>query len=82
MSTCGTNYVYFERVCVGALFIWNRAGSRGLLGFNFVHTILLFGIWGKHISIFIFQFSWARGGEGEPDISRLVLPQNDVRTGK
>ena len=23
-----------------------------------------------------FQFSWARGGEGEPDISRLVLPQN------
>ena len=30
IMSCGANYVYFERVCVGASFIWNLRIARGL----------------------------------------------------
>ena len=79
--SCGANYVYFERVCVSVRYLFGICGLRGLF---LVFLIYDFKYWGRKAanSRGQFQFSWGRGGEGEPDISRLVLPQNDVRTGK
>ena len=45
--SCGTNYVYFERVCVGVLLFWNLRRLRPLFFVDFIAIIFDFGIWGE-----------------------------------
>ena len=56
--SCGTNYVYFERVCVGALFIWNLRPFWALRALSLHaahgHALSLSGSW-MHGAISIFM---------------------------